>query len=272
MTRHLFVFASIALCAFGQIALGDTPAERTFTVVDGSETETEVTGLRFSGNDNFSRFDTTSGRIAVLTDIFQIAIPLENIVSIQSKEKEAEVTYVYLGDEKTITGTLEPGKFTGKSDFGDFELSSHDLTELKTSPPPSAKDDEEPPSLDVTLVLKDGTEVQVGKLKRHDRYYSTSGYLIGGSTRYPHYEDFRFLRGKSLATVQFSKIGSIDFGEKGAVTVTLKKGNKASGTISSDNDAGVHGFTGVNESGEFFIAPELVASIRFGSKQAEATK
>jgi hypothetical protein len=267
MTRP---YLAVIFCAFCQLATAE-PAKRTFTVVDSSGTETEVSDLKFvNKNENFARFRVFDPRVVVLTPTFQIAIPMGALIGVQKKDKENfEVTYVRGGQERVITGTLEPGSFRGESGFGMLDLSTEHLKQVKSKSPPVTETAEKAPPLDASLILRDGTEVQVGNLKRMDSYYSSKGYILGGAVRYEQHKDFRLLRGESLSIAEFRSISAIDFEENGMVTVKLKNGNTATGKLSTAEDAGVDGFTGINESGEFFIDPKLVKGIRVFAVQAD---
>lgn len=250
--------------------------KRVAIITDTAGVSSEVTDLRFSeSGKELSHFYNSYGNVAVVTEKFQIAIPLNDLISIKikdAKNKIVEVTYQWLEKEKRITGILVSGKFTGKSDFGDVEVSTINLKELVFTDLPSPMTAEQKKELKerlntfkATLLLKDETRVSVADLRRHDSYYSTEGYLIGGSTRYRHYTDFRFKRGESLLTVSFTKIKRIEFANKDSVVVTLKNGKSTTGTLSKEDGAEVEGFTGLNESGNFFISSKHVKAVVFGS-------
>lgn len=238
-------------------------AKRIATVIDTAGTTSEVTGLSFSAK--LQKFDSSYGRIAFSAEPFDIAVPMDRLVSIEAKGDKQTITYVWRGKEVSLTGSLFSGEFTGKSDFGDLKLSAGKLKSLKFDRSPKPADKQEKPSGVATLTLADGTTVHVDSLKRHDSYYSSEGYIMGGSTRYRHYTDFKFLRGESLATVSFDKIKRIDFTGDKDVTVVLKNGNKASGTLSSEKGADIVGWTGVSDKGEVFLSKKQVKAIDFGA-------
>jgi len=241
--------------------------KRSATVIDTAGTTSEVTDLRFSGK--LQKFDNSYGRIAFFAEPFHIAVPMDRLVSIEAKGDKHTITYLWHGKEMSLTGSLFSGEFTGKSDFGDLKLSAGKLKSLKFDRAPKPADKQEKPSGVATLTLADGTTVHVGSLKRHDSYYSSEGYIMGGSTRYSHYTDFRFLRGESLATVSFDKIKQIDLTGEKDVTVVLKNGKKASGTLSSDKRAGIDGWTAVSEKGEVFLSKKQVKAIDFSEPTAK---
>lgn len=233
---------------------------RTATLIDKTGVISEVADLRFSGK--LQQFENSWGKIALSAKSFDIAIPINCIVSIEAKGDNHIIGYLWRGKEVLINGTLFAGEFTGKSDFGDLKLHSTKLKSLKFGQAPKSTERIKIRNRS-TLSLADGTKVNVDNLKRYDSYYSSEGYLIGGSTRYHRYTDFRFLRGASLATVTFDKIKRINFiGEKD-VAVVLNNGKEANGTISSEKGADIKGWTGVFEKGEIFLSKKQVKIIEF---------
>lgn len=238
-------------------------ADRAATVIDTAGTTSEVTGLSFSAK--LQKFYSSYGRIAFSAEPFDIAVPMDRLVSIEAEGDKHTITYVWRGKEVSLTGSLFSGEFTGKSDFGDLKLSAGKLKSLKFDIAPKPADKPEKPSGVATLTLADGTTVHVDSLKRRDSYYS----IMGRCTHYRRYTDFRFLRGDSLATVSFDKIKQIDLtGEKG-VTVVLKNGKKASGTLSSEKGADIDGWTAVSEKGELFLSKKQVKAIDFAEPTAQ---
>lgn len=236
-------------------------AKRTATIKDTAGVASDVTDLRFSGD--LEKFDKSYGRIALSADPFDIAIPIDNLISVEARGDSHAVSYLWRGKELNITGKLFAGEFTGKSNFGDLKLHTSKLLSLKFHQPPKPEEKKAEVSERATLSLEKGTQIAVDTFKRHDSYYSSEGYIMGGSTRYRHYTDFRFLRGESLATIAFSEIKRIEFAGEKEVSVTLKNGKKASGTISTEKGADIVGFTGVFEKGEFFVAKKRVKTIDF---------
>jgi hypothetical protein len=194
-----------------------------------------------------------------------LAIPIDGLISIQAKEKGHVVRYHWRGKEMTSKGRLLPGKLTGKSDFGDWELDIADVKRLAFNRPSAMEKSENKVRHPAVLTLHDGRKVDIDGLKRYDSYYSSDGYVIGGRMRYNHYTDLRLLRGESLVTVEFEKIARIEFNGEKDISVTLKSGKKATGQIAKKKDAGIVGFTGVFDKGVFFISRKFVKEIAFVS-------
>lgn len=264
--KIIIILLALILAGLSLPVLGVEAQERTAVIVDKAGVTSEVTEISVSGD--FSRFDEASGEgIVIGTKMFEIAIPIGNLISVEVKGKSAEVRYQWMGYEKTISGELGSETFKGKTDFGEFKLNSGKLKRLTFKEGPTVMKEEKPLTYDATLVLTDGTKIPVANLKRHDSYWSSKGYLIGGRTRYYHYTDFSFLKGESLLTVPFENIKTIEFGPGSKVDVTLKNGKSATGKLSDEDNAGVDGFTGLCDEGEFFINPEHVKAIEFGAAQ-----
>jgi len=265
--KKIIILLALILAGLSLPVLGIEAQERTAVIVDKAGVTSDVTEISFSGD--FSRFYKVFGKSIVIgTKTFEIAIPICNLISVEVKGESAEVRYQWMGYEKTISGELVSETFKGKTDFGEFKLNSSKLKRLTFKEGPTVVMKEEKPlAYDATLVLTDGTKIPVANLKRHDSYWSSEGYLIGGRTRYHHYTDFRFLRGESLLTVPFENLKTIEFGPEGKVDVMLKNGKSATGKLSDEDDAGVDGFTGLCDEGEFFINPDHVKSIEFGATQ-----
>ncbi len=262
MKQILWTAAILLIAVFVHTAVAED-AKRTATVVDKAGVLSEMTNLSFSAA--LEKFDNSYGRIAFSADPFDIAIPLDNLISIEAKGDGHTITYLWRGKELTTTGKLFSGEFTWKSDFGDLKLYTSKLKSIKFDRAPTVKKEDEKAGNLAILTVSSGAKVTVNNLKRHDRYYSREGYLIGGETRYGHYTDFRFLRGESLVTVDFKKIKRIDFTGEREVSVTLKNEKKGTMNISAEAEADIVGFTGAFEKGEFFIAKEHVKIIEFGT-------
>lgn len=238
-------------------------SKRTATVKDAAGVVSDVTDIRFSAGDHLKKFNNLYRHIGLSADLFDIAIPIDNLISVEAKGDSHAVSYLWRGKELTITGKLLSEEFAGKSDFGDLKLHTSKLLSLNFHQSPKPEEKKEEVSERATLTLEDGTQITVNTFRRHDRYYSREGYIIGGRIRYRHYTDFRFLRGESLITVKFAEIKRIEFVGEKEVSVTLKNGKKASGTISKEKGADINGFTGVFEKGEFFVEKKRVKSIDF---------
>lgn len=235
--------------------------KRIATMVDSSGVSSEVTDLYFSGK--MQRFHNAYKHIGLYEGPFELAIPLEGLVSIGVTENIHTVNYLFRGKGVMAKGKLFPGEIKGESDFGEIKLSMAKLKSLVFNGPPKAIQRDFTPHNFGALVLSNGARVNMDSLMRHDSYYSSEGYIVGGSTRYVHFRDIRFLRGESLLTVGFEKIKRIEFLNETEVSVTLHNGKKAAGKLSDKPGAKVVGFTGKSDKGKFYIEKKHVKSIEF---------
>jgi hypothetical protein len=83
---------------------------------------------------------------------------------------------------------------------------------------------------------------------------------------------FQFLKGSTPATVEFSSLTSIEFRDKDEVTVALRDGTKATGTLTGHDIEPITGLTGICENGVFFIEPTLVRAIQFDLNSGARSK
>jgi hypothetical protein len=237
---------------------------RIAKIEDTSGVKTDVTkfwcavptGDRFSGVNNCIRIDISRG--------YWVAIPFSCLISITNSGNKAEVMYYWRGQQRTISGHLR-GTFGGESDFGSLSLDSSKLRQLAFSAPPLEKLGLRPGNL-ASVVLTNGTTITFSDINRCARYFSTEGYMSGGTMVTETYIDFQFMRGESSATLKFATIRKLEFsaGDTDTVTVTLRNGNTTSGKLSNEKDARVDGWTGETEQGIVFLDPGWVRSVEFG--------
>ena len=253
-------------CALVTALSGQTPsASRIAAVEDVAGVKTDVSDP--SANfDGWERFSDASGCFSLTMPDYELAIPVDRIVSVVVSGKAAKVIVDWRGQQRTVSGTLK-GSLTGKSDFGDFELVAEKIRQLAFKSPP-AEQQAARSGQSGTLLLKNGQQIQLAAIERYDSYYSSEGYIMGGSMRYMHYDDVSLMRGESVATVKFADLQRLEFDKAGAITVTLKNGNSATGKLASGDGAGVKGWTGESDSGFVFVSPESVRAVVFGNTTA----
>ena len=266
MTRIICATILCTIVLSAHQAQADDP-KRTATVVDTAGTTSEVTDLRFSAK--LQKFNTSDGQLAFSVEPFDIAVPLDSIISIEAKGDNLTIAYLWRGKTVSATGTLFSGEFAGKSDFGDLKLRAGKLKSLKFDQAPKPDKEIKKAQHTATLTLADGKTITVDNLRRHDSYYSSEGHIMGGSTRYRHYNDFCFLRGESLATVSFDKIRRTEIVRGKTFSVILKNGKMAIGTRSFEKGADIVGWTGVSEQGEIFLLRKEVNAIEFHDESAQ---
>lgn len=283
-TRQLHLWCAVLLFVMPVAAFAAEEQTRSARITDESGAMSDVTHVTFYGNHNTgndARFRSASGTIVVMTDNFQIAVPVSTLVSIvaaDEKSDQLKVTFQNSGKKRTLVGTLGPGTFQAESDFGQLTLSADKLKTLVFQDPPNESPTPENTSnakeavdYHATIVLANGTSAPVRALKRYDHYsyYSSAGYAFGGRTYYEnnHYTTLAFKIGESEASLSFDKIKKIQFLPDKSIIVTLKTGKSATGTLIDANEKGLDGFTGYNDDGEFFIEPSLVKSVEFAEAE-----
>jgi hypothetical protein len=206
-----------------------------------------------------------NGIVVSVDGVFDVAVPFDSLMSLDVDKGIATVVYELNDKVKTLTTKvkLQEDTLRGESDIGDIQFSTGHLTKIVfKNPPTTHKHKQQSVRFSTTLVFKDGSSVPVSSLERGDHYFSTAGYVSGGSWEWGHYTNIMFLRGTSLVTIDFKKIEKIVFGPQKDVTVTLKNGNAIAGTLTDQKEAEVECFTGVYREGYFFISPENVGSVR----------
>ena len=263
---RLFIYPTIFILCTIVLNVHQISADnlkRMGTVVDIAGATTEVEDLRFGSVQMYREFREAGDHIAFETEGFDVAVPLDHLIKIEAKGKAHTFTYHWAGKEFSLTGSLFSGEFKGKSDFGDITLDASKLRSLKFAQTPKIIDELPKMSNPATLSLANSNTLAVDMLRRWNISYSTSGYLVGGETIGVPYTDIRFLRGESLVTVPFDNIKRIDLIGDEEVSVTLKNGNEAKGTLSSKGGDDITGWKAVSSKGMIFLPKENVKSIEF---------
>ena len=267
--RKLMVFYCLALCFVSTCVAFAEGTKRTAVIEDSAGVTTEIRDLEFSGNlddwfDIYSTGNPLFGKpcIGINTKVFAFAIPIDSLISIEAKDGQATVTYQLNNRTKKLAGALMKGSFVGKSDFGEFLLSTDKLKKLAFKQSPVADAKSKAALFTNTLILSDGSRISVANLKRRGWYMSATwiGRIMNSG-----FEDIRFLRGESQSTVDFDKIKKMTFEPGESVVVILENGSSITGKIPKQEWIEVKGFTGTYEEGEFYISPNNVKAIEFGN-------
>ena len=218
---------------------------RSATLIDNTGTEWEITDVFvYSEPGGFyeSRFC-----FAVTTDTFHVAIPPENLISVDVDEGNCIATYQWMGKTHTIIGKIASKLVGGKSNIGNVTRDFDNVKKLTFKQPPPGIKWEQPFLYESTLVLADGTKVPVAKLLRvsSQPYPASPSSGIDAGTVFDLYNDIGFLRGESAPTIRFEDVRSIEFPTENSITFTLKQGvnnarseaeNDADNKAESDND------------------------------------
>jgi len=294
----VFMLAGVPSAVFGAEGQG-----RTAILVDNAGTAWEITDVFVHtepGGFYESRFCLT-----VATDTFQVAIPPENLISVEVTGENCAVRYRWMGREQTISGKVTSKQIVGKSDVGYVSRKFDNLKKLTFKEGPAVMKEENPPTYETTLVLTDGTRAPVANLKRiSSQSYSAvplSGVKAG--TVFELYNDVGFFQEKNAPTIKFEDIESMEFPTENSITLTLKQsidqtrskgkrdtdkkakidedleflkggldldidlgeGEREAGKLSPKNWA--YGFAGIYSKGYFFIHGKYVKAIEFGAEQ-----
>jgi len=267
------VIAAVTVLFFA-VTTQAAESSRKATIEDTSGVNTEVTELECSDHssghgDGFINSEMDSNNIIVFSSGPDIAIPISHLISITSVGGKAAVTYLWRGQQRTISGQLDT-ECIGKSDFGDFKLNLSKLRKLSFSEAPSNEENVESRFLfPASLVLKSGGAIALSNVCRRAVYFSSEGYFVGGSDRYVGFNSFSFMRGESLATLEFYAIRKLEFSGANAFTVTvivtLKSGATTTGTLPQSGKERVNGWWGLTDKGYTYVDQALVRSVEFGT-------
>jgi hypothetical protein len=254
--------------------------KRTAVIVDQGGTSTELKRVIFRQVPrNYTHTQVFSG-IAIITGPIVVLIKGQNILSIENTGGETknkrifDVSYYWMGEKKMISGILVKTSFSGKSDFGNINLSSEKLKTLRfsqVSDKITQKEEFHPVGY---IILRDGTKFEFKNLKRHNRYAQPFKKLVKEDAIRRYYETvykeadeysffIPFYRGESNVEVAFRDLKSIEFEDQGVknILVTLQNGNSTKGKLRDPGSAGTKGFNGVFEKGEFYVEIKNIKTV-----------
>ena len=224
MKKVIFLLA-IMLAGAPSAVLGADGQGRTAILTDSNDLVWEVTDLyswTVPGPFLESRF-----RLAVVTDTFQVAIPPENLISIEKKGEDFEIRYRWLGKEQSISGRGMSDQIGGKMGGGHMYVKINELKKLTFKEGSGAIKEEKPPSYDfeTTLVLTDGTKIPVANLVRisSQRYSAVPLSGVGEVTLFEQLNDVGFLQEKNAPTIRFEYVKSMEFPTEDTIVLTLKR-------------------------------------------------
>ena len=265
-----FYCLAIFFLTIGVLFAG-TP-KRTAILEDSASITSEVLYLTFTeesfgkvGRFNHIAMGPEIGyrdRIAVIIPIFDVAIPIDSLITIVAKENSVNVRYLWRGQEITISGQLEPGTFAGKSDFGNIALPTDRLQKLTFKEPAIATAKNEMTPFDIILILADGSKVPAANLESVVSFWPPLGWP-GRKHTYQTNNNISFQKGESTLTVDVERIKNIKFQSDKKISVTLKNGKTDIGILGEE----IEGFSGIFKRGGFFISLDHVKAIEFGVVQ-----
>lgn len=225
MKTILFMFA-LMIAGLPSTVFCAAQLERTAIVVDNAGARWEVRDLyTFTIPDGFQK---SLFCLTVVTDTFMVAIPPENLLSIEVKGENSEIRYRWMEQEQAITGKIASELIGGKSAGGYVHFKIAELKSL-TFKEGSAVVKEEKPHIyrpETTLLLTDGTRVPVANLNRISSQAYTAKASIGmkeGGIAFTQYNDVGFLQGKTAPTIKFEDVKSMEFPTENSITLTLRQ-------------------------------------------------
>ncbi len=225
MKKIVFLFALMIAGLSSAVFCADR-IERTAIIVANAGARWEVKDLYvFTIPEGFpkSRFLLT-----VVTDTFRVAIPPENLISIEVKGEKSEIRYRWMGQEKAVSGKITSEQISGMSAGGYVPFKISELKKLTFKEGSADMQEEKPPPYryETTLLLTDGTRIPVANLIRISSQAYRAKPSIGmqeGGTAFTQYNDVGFLREKSAPTIKFEDIKSMEFPTENSITLTLRQ-------------------------------------------------
>lgn len=230
MKKVIFLIV-IMLAGAPSAVLGAEDQGRTAILTDMNNAVWEVTDLyswTVPGPFVESRF-----RLAVVTDTFQVAIPPENLISIEKKGDDFEIRYRWLGKEQSISGMVMSDQVGGKMGGGYMYVKINELKKLTFKEGSGAIKEEKPPSyeFETTLLLTNGTRIPVANLLRisSQRYSAVPLSGVEEVTLFEQLNDVGFLQEKNAPTITYEDVKSMEFPTEDTIVLTLKR-------LMDDND------------------------------------
>jgi len=224
--KKVIIILAIMLIVVPLAVLGADGQGRTAILTDSNDSVWEVTGIyswTVPGPFIESRF-----RLAVVTDTFQVAIPPENLISIEKKGEDFEIGYRWMGKEQSISGRVISDQIGGKMGGGHMYVKINELKRLTFKEGSGAIKEEKPPSsyeFETALVLTDGTKVPVANLVRISSQLYTAVPLSGVEevNVFEQLNDVGFLQEKNAPTIRFEDVKSMEFPAENTIVLTLKR-------------------------------------------------
>lgn len=221
--KVLFLIISV-LMGVPSAAFGANLGDRQATLTDKTGTAWEITGVFiYSEPGGFyeSRFCLT-----VVMDTLHVAIPTENLISVEMEGANCVAVYQWLGKRHRIFGKVLSKLVGGKGSLVNVTRGFKNVKSLLFKEAPMVMTRKKPLTYDTTLGLKNGTRVPVSNLLR----VSSQGYPaepsagVRGGDVFDLYNDIGFFRGETAPTIKYSDIKSMEFPSKNRILFTFKQG------------------------------------------------
>lgn len=278
MKKVVFLLAIMLIGVPSAVLGADGPA-RTAILTDIKDSVWEVTDLyswTVPGPFLESRF-----RLTVVTDTFHVAIPPENLISIEKKGENFEIRYRWLGQEQSISGRITSDQIGGKSSVGLYYVKIGELKRLTFKEGSGAIKEEKPPSyeFETILLLTNGTKIPVANLVRISSQLHAAVPFSGWEefTVFGQLNDVGFLQEKNAPTIKFEDVKSMEFPTEDTIVLTLKRlpgdnGNKGKNDSVKEAKADKVEKEDIDEDYEFLKGDLGDLDIDFGEDENAARK
>ena len=240
MKKILVLFICMVAGASSAV-FGADLGDREATLIDKTGTAWEITKVFIytkPGGFYESRFCLT-----VVMDTFHVAIPPENLISVEMKGADCVAVYQWMGERHRIFGRVVSKLVGGKGRFVYMTREFKNIKSLTFKEAPVVMTIEKPLIYDATLVLKDGTKIPVANLLRvsSQNYPAAPSAGVKGGDVFDLYNDVGFFRGETAPTIKYGDIKSMEFPSKNTILLTFREGDSVpdnSGQKNTPNTGG----------------------------------
>ncbi len=222
MKKFLFLMVCLMLNAVSPVS-GIEAADRKAAVVDKNDTAWEITNpFIFTEPGGFyeSRFCLT-----IQTGTFRVAIPTENLITVEVNGEHCTAAYEWMGRRHKIEGKLLSKLVGGRGNPVDVTLEFRNVKRLIFNNSSAVALHSEAMIPDATLVLKDGKEVPVANLLRvsSQDYPAVPSAGVPEGTVFERHNDLGFLKGKSAPTFGYEDLESMAFPTPNTLVLTFRE-------------------------------------------------
>ena len=223
MKKILFLFICL-MAGTSSAVFGADLGDREATLTDKAGTAWEITKVFIytePGGFYESRFCLT-----VVMDTLYVAIPTENLISVEMEGANCVAVYQWMGKRHRIFGRVVSKLVGGKGRFVYMTREFKNVKSLTFKEAPMVMKREKPLTYDAILVLKDGTKVPVANLLRvsSQDYPAAPSAGVRGGTLFELYNDVGSLQGKNAPTIKYDDIESMAFPTPNSIMLTFKQG------------------------------------------------
>ena len=278
MKKVIFLIV-IMLAGAPLTVLGADGQGRTAILTDMNDLVWEVTDIyswTVPGPFIESRF-----RLMVVTDTFQVAIPPENLISIEKKGEDFEIRYRWLGKGQSTSGRIMSDQIGGKMGGGHMYVKINELKKLtfKAGSGVIIEEKHPPYEFETTLVLTDGTKIPVANLVRISSQRYSAVHLSGVEevNVFEQLNDVGFLQEKNAPTIRFEDVTSMEFPTEDTIVLTLKRlpgdtGNSGKSEPDKEAETDTDEKAEIDEDFEFLKDAMGDLDIDFGQDESAAGK